>query len=970
MRAARNTSVGLAIVAGLVVTTLLPTASAAAASTTVMNVTQLTTALANCASAPNTITIGADISAPAQMFTVACDTTIDLTTHDLTVRSLIIGTGRTLTVTGPLDDTSGVLTADASTETNAGIRTTGATLRVTGGRIVATGGIYGAGIGGDNVGTWGGTFIMEAGHVTARGTGSYGTAIGGANGGGSPGGHGGVLTVNGGTVVAEATQTYAPAIGGGAGTPGGAGATITVNGGTLQASGTGFYAATVGGGTEHGVATGAAGSLTIGPAGTVILSSYTGARATVFGPGPATVGVTPGAPGTLIVNGDLHLSSGKLELPAGTTAVVGATGRILGAPGTPTVGAAIVGESTITNNGVIALAPDRARVTGNSRTLTFTGGVSSVNVFAPNLASGFRSLPTPPDGTAWNTAADGAGTWFTTSTGTSGSGTTALYSVAAPTIEVSDDPADLVATAGEAFAFPLTVLGPSGAPIDPQPNVTVTSSDCSFTGAGVFTVAGECSLHATSTWGPFTPSVDFSIEVVAGPAAALAISPSAVSTDAGTPTVFTVTAVDAYGNPTSADGAELSSSNPDDEISGLSVTPSTVGSRTIAASLGTAGTATPATLTATLPTVVWSAPDIHVTAGDTVSFAAIIRDEHGVPLSPQPSITYVPSCSYTGWVVITTAGACPVTASATLYGETISTGFDIVVSAGPAVALTITPTDTTVEAGTPAAYTVAGVDAYGNAASMVGVVLSSSVPDDEISGLTVTPVTTGARTITATLGAATTATPATLTATMPVTSWQTPVLEITAGDPLVLDDVVVLDELGVPLSPQPAISYSSPCAATWLGTLTTAGLCPVTASATLFGETISTVFEVTVHEASLDTLTLTTTAGSVRQGGSLTFTVSGADAYGNPVDVSSAHLTSSVPTDVVDGLTVTFPHASPHVITVTVGDVSSSVTIEVIPAALVNAGASVDAGVASLALLSVLIGVSAVTMRRRAARRA
>ncbi len=40
-------------------------------------------------------------------------------------------------------------------------------------------------------------------------------------------------------------------------------------------------------------------------------------------------------------------------------------------------------------------------------------------------------------------------------------------------------------------------------------------------------------------------------------------------------------------------------------------------------------------------------------------------------------------------------------------------------------------------------------------------------------------------------------------------------------------------------------------------------------------------------------------------------------------------VTSSVPTDVIDGLTVTFPTASPHVLTVTVGAVSAQVTIEV-----------------------------------------
>lgn len=59
-------------------------------------------------------------------------------------------------------------------------------------------------------------------------------------------------------------------------------------------------------------------------------------------------------------------------------------------------------------------------------------------------------------------------------------------------------------------------------------------------------------------------------------------------------------------------------------------------------------------------------------------------------------------------------------------------------------------------------------------------------------------------------------------------------------------------------------------------------------------------------------------------GDSVTLGVSATDQYGNPVDASGVVITSSVSTDVIDGLTVQFPTASPHVLTATQGDATAS----------------------------------------------
>src|SRR5690606_25274514 len=111
----------------------------------------------------------------------------------------------------------------------------------------------------------------------------------------------------------------------------------------------------------------------------------------------------------------------------------------------------------------------------------------------------FRTLPTPPVGTKWNTASDGTGAWFTSTSSTSGSGITPLYGVAPGSFAVSTDPADLTATAGEPFSFPVTVLGADGDPLTPQPSVTFTSSECTIETGHVFEQAGTCTIEAAAT---------------------------------------------------------------------------------------------------------------------------------------------------------------------------------------------------------------------------------------------------------------------------------------------------------------------------------------------------------------------------------------------------------------------------------------------------------------------------------------
>lgn len=93
------------------------------------------------------------------------------------------------------------------------------------GSLTATGGSYGAGIGG-NSGESCGAVTIYGGNVTARSNAMYGSGIGGGQ-----NGNGGTVTIYGGTIVAQAmyTSAYGAGIGGG----GSSSSTSTVNGGTV-----------------------------------------------------------------------------------------------------------------------------------------------------------------------------------------------------------------------------------------------------------------------------------------------------------------------------------------------------------------------------------------------------------------------------------------------------------------------------------------------------------------------------------------------------------------------------------------------------------------------------------------------------------------------------------------------------------------------------------------------------------------
>ena len=225
----------------------------------------------------------------------------EMTTADLNVQgevNIILANGASLTADGGVRVTegntlnifcqreaTGKLIANGS-KLCAGIGGyggAGGTVTINGGEVTATGGEWGAGIGGGHQGA-GGTVTINGGTVTAKG-GYCGAGIGGCF------GDGGTVTINGGVVTA--TGGY-----GGAGVGGGvdgSGGEVTINGGTVTATGDAGGAG-IGGGNH-----GAGGTVTIN-GGTVTATGYAG--------GAGIGGGYYGAGGTVTINGGVVTATG------------------------------------------------------------------------------------------------------------------------------------------------------------------------------------------------------------------------------------------------------------------------------------------------------------------------------------------------------------------------------------------------------------------------------------------------------------------------------------------------------------------------------------------------------------------------------------------------------------------------------------------------------------------------------------
>ena len=126
---------------------------------------------------------------------------------------------------------------------------------------------------------------------------------------------------------------------------------------------------------------------------------------------------------------------------------------------------------------------------------------------------------------------------------------------------------------------------------------------------------------------------------------------------------------------------------------------------------------------------------------------------------------------------------------------------------------------------------------------------------------------------------------------------------------------------------------------------------------------VSTTVSVTTMPGAPVATEISSDVLQVALGGSINLTMSGLDVYGNVIDLTSqAVFTSDWAVDVISGSTVTFPHASPHVITGRVGSLTSATTIEVVEPTMAASTGSALAFTGSSPLPAVFGGVGALLL--------
>ena len=149
------------------------------------------------------------------------------------------GSGKNITITGGTVNAKGGLEGAGI---GGGTGGSGEAITITGGTVEATGGKFGAGIGGGLNGV-GKNITIKGGTVNAAGGDNGGAGIGGGD-----SGSGEAITINGGTVEATGGD-FGAGIGGGSW---GNGDDITIKGGTVEANG-GLFGAGIGGGSAASI---------------------------------------------------------------------------------------------------------------------------------------------------------------------------------------------------------------------------------------------------------------------------------------------------------------------------------------------------------------------------------------------------------------------------------------------------------------------------------------------------------------------------------------------------------------------------------------------------------------------------------------------------------------------------------------------------------------------------------------------
>jgi hypothetical protein len=375
---------------------------------------------------------------------------------------------------------------------------------------------------------------------------------------------------------------------------------------------------------------------------------------------------------------------------------------------------------------------------------------------------------------------------------------------------------------------------------------------------------------------------------------------------------------------------------------GVAVVPASASSLVVSgiAATGTAGTSRSVTVTARDTygnTATGYTGTVHFSSTDTAA---------GLPAD----YTFVAGDAgvktFTGGVVLKTAGTHTVTATDTAASAVTGTQSGLAVTAAALDTIVVSPSSATITAGQGQAYTTQARDAYGNSLGNVAAVYSVS-PDGSCTGATCTVTTAGAHTVTATHQGK--------TATASLNVVAAPASSITVGG--IDGSAVAGAERGATVTIKDAygnvadgyrgtVSFSSsdgaaalPASYTFTAAdngvhtfggivLKTAGTWSVTVKAP--GLTDGTQGSLVVTAGPVDSIAFGSAPASVTAGGSAHYAVSASDAYGNSLgDVSDAATFSISPDGSCTGADCTATKAGSHTVTATYQGKSVSASLMV-----------------------------------------
>lgn len=463
--------------------------------------------------------------------------------------------------------------------------------------------------------------------------------------------------------------------------------------------------------------------------------------------------------------------------------------------------------------------------------------------------------------------------------------------------------------AGVAYDEPLPISH-----ISPAPSYTVTGDlpdGVTVSGGRVVGTpmeAGSFEFTVSSTGSATGIEATFTLEVAPGELASLVVTPSSTTANTDDAITVTVTGYDAGGNSLG-------------DVTGSATITSSVSSDT-------------------------------VTGGDV-------------------TFTFDPAAAVTNEVVHTltaTVGAISGTAEVTV--SPLVVGIELTLDPGTLVVFGVS------------VASVTGLDSGGDEVADLTAyaTITSSVGTDTVSGDEITTSSLGSRTITAAYGALSDTAGLTATAGPLASVVVTPSASTAATDDAVTLSVEGFDSFGNSLgdvTPSATIT-SSVAGDTVSGATVKFAFDPAAGATTDVTHTLTATIgavhgstTVTVSPLVTD-LTLTLSSTTAHVGDTVTVTVEGLDENGDPVGDLSNHVvvTSDQAGDVVSGSTVTFTHASPHVITVDYGTLTASQTVEVSPrpsTGLASTGSIVALAPGGAALALLLLGGALVVARIRRA---